>query len=89
MKKADLKTLPDLASDEEADVFVETADLSDYDLSGFKPVRFEFERKSAQLNMRLPGALLSEVKRKAAERNIPYTRLIREILEEGLRREKA
>ena len=43
-------------------------------MSGFKPVQFEFEKKSAQLNMRLPETLLSAVKAKARERGIPYTR---------------
>ena len=37
------KKIPPLRSDEEAERFVETADLSEYDLSEFKPARFEFE----------------------------------------------
>lgn len=78
------KQMPVLYSDEEAEAFVETADLSEYDLSGFKPVQFEFEKKSAQLNMRLPEALLSAIKAKARERGIPYTRLIREALEKTI-----
>lgn len=77
-----LKKLPVLKTDEEAEAFVDTADLSEYDLSVFKPVQFEFEKKSAQLNMRLPEALLAAVKEKAKERGIPYTRLIREALEQ-------
>ncbi|MGR6469052.1 BrnA antitoxin family protein [Rhizobium sp. PAMB 3182] len=75
------KQMPALRSDEEAEAFVDNADLSEYDLSGFKPVQFEFEKKSAQLNMRLPETLLSAIKAKARERGIPYTRLIREALE--------
>lgn len=75
------KAMPVLHSDEEAEAFVDNADLSEYDLSGFQPVQFEFEKKSAQLNMRLPEALLAAVKAKARERGIPYTRLIREALE--------
>lgn len=35
--KKKLKQLPPLLSDEEAEKFTEEADLSDYDLSGFKP----------------------------------------------------
>lgn len=35
------KPMPPLHSDAEAEEFVEKADLSEYDLSGFKPVRFE------------------------------------------------
>jgi predicted DNA binding CopG/RHH family protein len=39
------KTLPTFTSDEDAEKFVATADLSDYDLSGFTPVTFEFVRR--------------------------------------------
>lgn len=46
------KKVPTFKSDEEAERFVATVDLSKYDLSGLKPVGFEFEKKSAQLNMR-------------------------------------
>ena len=41
------KPLPPLTSDAEAENFVETADLSEYDLSGFTPMRFEIEPKAA------------------------------------------
>ena len=39
------KTLPIFTSDEDAEKFVAMADLSDYDLSGFTPVTFEFARR--------------------------------------------
>jgi predicted DNA binding CopG/RHH family protein len=39
------KKIPAFKSDEEAERFVDTADLTDYDLSGAKPVRFEFEKR--------------------------------------------
>ncbi|TAL02675.1 MAG: hypothetical protein EPO08_06275 [Rhodospirillaceae bacterium] len=78
------KKIPAFRTDEEAEHFVATADLSEYDLSGFKPMRFEFENKSAQLNMRLPKPLLDAVKAHAAKRGMPYTRLIRETLEHSL-----
>ena len=80
------KKIPAFKSDEEAERFVDTADLSEYDLSGLRPVRFEFEKKSAQLNMRLPKALLEAVKRRSAKRGIPYTRFIREAVEAALAR---
>jgi predicted DNA binding CopG/RHH family protein len=70
-----------LRSDEEAEAFVEQADLSEYDLSGFKPVHFELEPKSASLNMRLPAALLDAIKARAKSRGIPYTRYVRMLLE--------
>jgi predicted DNA binding CopG/RHH family protein len=83
------KKIPAFKSDEEAERFVDSSDLSEYDLSGLRPVRFEFEKKSAQLNMRLPKALLDAVKKRSAKRGIPYTRFIREAVEAALaRREK-
>lgn len=63
---------PSLRSDAEAEKFVATANLADYDLSGFKPMRFEFEAKSAAHNMRLPKALLDPVKRKARAKGSLY-----------------
>jgi predicted DNA binding CopG/RHH family protein len=80
------KRIPTFKSDEEAENFVDTADLSEYDLSGLKPVRFEFERKTARVNMRLPEQLLEAVKEKARARGIPYQRFIRDALEQAVAR---
>ena len=85
-KQKKLKPFPRFDTDEEAERFVETADLSEYDFSGFRPMRFEFERKSAQLNMRVPQALLDALKERARQRGIPYTRFIRELMERELSR---
>jgi len=43
-----LKSMPPLLSDEDAEAFVATADLSEYDLSGFKPVRFVLAAPTTQ-----------------------------------------
>ena len=75
------KKIPVFKTDEEAERFIDTADLSEYDLSGFKPVRFEFAKKAARVNMRLPQPLLDAVKKQAKRRGIPYQRLIREALQ--------
>lgn len=80
------KKIPAFKTDEEAERFVDTADLSEYDLSGFKRVRFEFEKKTAQLNMRVAKPLLDAVKKRAKARGIPYTRFIREAVERALSR---
>ncbi|MSP82958.1 MAG: hypothetical protein EXQ94_08500 [Alphaproteobacteria bacterium] len=80
------KRIPKFKTDEEAEQFVDTADLSEYDLSGLEPMRFEFEKKSAQLNMRVPKAMLDAVKKRSALRGIPYTRFIREAVEKALSR---
>ena len=50
------KKLPTLTSDEEAEAFLDSADLSEYDLSEMKPAKFEYLKKSAKLN-RLPQRL--------------------------------
>ncbi|MDR1966491.1 MAG: BrnA antitoxin family protein [Synergistaceae bacterium] len=84
MKTVELKRMPSLRSDTEAKRFAETAGLSEYDLSNFKPMRFEIEPKSAALNMRLPQSLLDAVKIKAKKEGIPYTRYVRLILEQAV-----
>ncbi len=81
MKIHSPKPMPSLKSDAAAERFVETADLSGYDLSGFKPMRFEIEPKSAALHMRLPQKLLDALKQKAEAKGIPYTRYVRMLLE--------
>jgi predicted DNA binding CopG/RHH family protein len=42
------------------------------------PARFEFERKTKNLRMRIPAALLEAVKARAARQGIPYQRFIRQ-----------
>lgn len=80
------KPFPRFETDEEAERFVETADLSEYDFSAFKPMRFEFGPKAAQINMRVPQSLLEALKQRAKRRGIPYTRLIRELMEREISR---
>jgi predicted DNA binding CopG/RHH family protein len=46
-----------------------------------KPIKFEYLRKSAKLNMRLPESLLAAIKAKADAQGIPYQRYIRQVLE--------
>jgi hypothetical protein len=46
------KVMPSIKSDADAEQFVESADLSEYDLSGFAPINFEFEPKAAALMAR-------------------------------------
>ena len=48
------RKLSELKTDEEAEAFVEQADLTEYDLSRFKHVRFEFLPKSAKELSLLP-----------------------------------
>jgi predicted DNA binding CopG/RHH family protein len=83
-KSPKLKKIPIFKTDEEAADFVDNADLTEYDLSEFKPYRFELQKKEARVNMRLPASLLDAVKAEARERGIPYQRLIREAVEKAI-----
>ena len=83
------KKLPDLKSDNEAEEFVANSDLTEYDLSGMRMVRFEFQPKSERVNMRLPRPLLDAVKAAAAKAGIPYQRFIRQALENAVQPRKA
>ena len=78
------KQFPELNSDEEAESFVASADLTEYDLTEFKTVKFEFQPKTERVNMRLPTALLNAVKASAEKAGIPYQRYIRQVLESAL-----
>ena len=78
------KKFPDFKSDAEAEAFVDTADLSEYDFSQFKPVQFEFQAKTERVNMRLPADLLKAVRSKAEAEGMPYQRFIRATLEKAV-----
>lgn len=78
------RKLPKLKNDEEAEKFVANADLTHYDLSAMKTVRFEFLPKSDRVNMRLPKSLLAAVKASAAKAGVPYQRFIRQALEAAI-----
>ena len=83
--KTKLKPLPPLLTDEEAERFTDEADLSEYDLSGFKPVRFELRKKDKTVSLRLSDELLKAVKDTAKEEGIPYQRFIRDAIERAVR----
>ena len=74
-----------MTTDEEAEAFLDQ-DLSDPDFTVFKPLTWESEPKTARVNMRLPQPLIDAVKARAAERGIPYQRLVREATERAVRR---
>jgi predicted DNA binding CopG/RHH family protein len=78
-----MKRVPKMTSDAEAEAFLDQ-DLSDLDFKQFKPMQFEFQAKGAQVNMRLPEALLQAVKAKARQHGVPYQRFIRQVLERAV-----
>jgi predicted DNA binding CopG/RHH family protein len=75
---------PHYANDVEAKRFVDEADLSLYDFTQFRPLSHELERKTRQINLRMPENLLQRLKAEATRRNVPYQRLIREAVEKAL-----
>lgn len=83
-KPANLKKLPSLKNDRAAEAFVETADLSEYDLSGGAFVRFELKPKDKAISLRLPEALLADVRRHAKRAGVPCQRFIRMALERAV-----
>jgi predicted DNA binding CopG/RHH family protein len=81
MSRTKAEPFPDFGSDAEAEKFVADADLTRFDWSDMKPVRFEFAAKDARINMRLPADLLAAVKERAARERMPYQRFIRRAIE--------
>jgi len=77
------KRLPQLETDRESEDFLE-GDLSNLNFAQFQPVRFEFEKKDEQINLRVSGSLMVAVRARAKARGIPYTRYIRETLERAV-----
>jgi predicted DNA binding CopG/RHH family protein len=75
------KRFPDLKTERQADAWMQGADLTEYDLSDMKKVRFELARKDASISLRLPAAL------RAAEEKTPTQRFIRILIEAQLSRE--
>ena len=57
--------LPHLTSDAQAESFIDTSDLSQFNLSAMRSHNFEFTKKSKQLNLRFPEQLLDTAKSKA------------------------
>lgn len=83
-----MKHVPKFKTDAEAEAFLQK-DLSGLNFSQFKPARFEFQAKDAQINMRLPSKLLAAVKASAKSSGIPYQRFIRETLEQAVGKKRA
>jgi predicted DNA binding CopG/RHH family protein len=81
------KTIPTFKTDQEAEDFVDTADLSDYDLSG-QFVKFELKRKDKTVSLRLPERLLDEVRSHAEKAGMPYQRFMRLAIERALHQPK-
>ena len=82
------KKFPDFKSDAEAEAFVESADLSEYDFSDMVPMRFELKRKDTSISLRLPEELLDAVRINAKRVGIPYQRFMRLAIERAVKPSK-
>ncbi|WP_343050731.1 CopG family antitoxin [Bartonella fuyuanensis] len=78
--------MPVFKADEKAENFVNTADLTDYDLTGFKLVHFKFLPKEASINICLPQVFMKALKEKVKNQVIPYTCYVRHLIEQDLRK---
>lgn len=78
------KPFPTFRSDEEAERFVDEADLRDYDFTDMVPVHFELKPKDRTVSLRLPAALLEQVRISATRAGMPYQRFMRLAIERAL-----
>ncbi len=58
-------------------------------LRGFRqgayPARFEYLNKDARMEVRLPRDQLDALKEAARQQGVPYTRLVRQFIDQGMR----
>lgn len=82
-----LKPIPTFADEAEERQFWETHDTADYlDLSKAVRVRFpNLKPSTVSISIRLPVALLEEIKIAANKRDVPYQSLIKMWLSEKVR----
>lgn len=84
MNKKTKKQLPKLSSDKQAENFITSSDLTEYDLSAVKAHHFEFEPKLRPISLRLPESLYRVVQEQAKKEGIKTQRFIRRALEEAV-----
>lgn len=82
-----LKKMPVLLTDEEAEEFVAHADLTEYDLSGFRPMTFEFPDEEERLLLSLPKRQIEALKLLAKKQDVSYDKLVRQLIDRALKAE--
>jgi predicted DNA binding CopG/RHH family protein len=89
-KRSSRKPVPAFASEAEERLFWETHDTASYvDWSRAKTGRFPNLKPSTEtISLRLPAALLAELKILANKRDVPYQSLLKVFLAERLARER-
>ena len=76
------KPWPVFQSDEEAERFVDEADLSEYDFSAFRPVRFEFT--DDHIDVAMVKSRIDAVDDAARKRGISRDDFIRQAIDKAL-----
>lgn len=84
------KPLPRFASEDEERAFWATHDSADYvDWKTARPTGFpELRPSTTTISLRLPAALLDDLKTLANERDVPYQSLLKIFLSERVARER-
>ena len=79
--------LPEFKNEDIERDFWDTIDLSEYfEPSDLKRVIFpNLKRTNRAISIRLPEPLIEEAKAKAEKLDVPYQRLMREVLKQGIR----
>ena len=80
------KPIPHFNSDEEMERFVDTADLSEYDLSGFVPTGLLFRDRLAHIDIELPPGQLSALEAAATKKGVSSDQFIRDAIENALKK---
>jgi predicted DNA binding CopG/RHH family protein len=84
------QSLPDFASEDEERAFWERSDSTEYiDWAKAKRVRLsQLKPSTATISLRLPEALLEELKTLANERDVPYQSLLKIFLADRIQQER-
>ncbi len=79
--------LPEFKDEDIERDFWDTIDLSEYfEPSDLKRVIFpNLKRTNRAISIRLPEPLIEEAKAKAEKLDVPYQKLMREVLQQGIR----
>ena len=81
------KPWPVLKSDSEAEDFVATADLTEYDFGQMVPMAFEHKGRDRAVTMSLPAHLFHAIAERAKVRGMPFERFVLEVLERAIERD--
>ena len=79
-----MKKIKKFKNDREIEKFIQNADLSEYDLRGFKKASFEFAPKTKTISLRLSPQLYEAIKKAAQKKGLKMQQLIRQAIEAAI-----